>query len=176
MGLAWLGMNIYDRATIRALHHYQNIDNMQETHQAISTIHRVMKVDNTAFVNDVKTWKDTTRNTVLKKLHPGTFGILLTSSPAPLQSQGFACTGGWTGSTSDPKCVTETETSGSFTSLREVLTRIVCPYIWNNIKTKSTKNENSQTLTHDLVGNFPSPNNHQSCGGPADALTELDCL
>ena len=58
--MAWLGMNIYDRATIRALHHYQNIDNMQETHQAISTIHRVMKVDNTAFIND------TTRETVLK--------------------------------------------------------------------------------------------------------------
>ena len=43
IGLAWLGMNIYDRATIRALHHYQNIDNMQKTHKAISTISRVMK-------------------------------------------------------------------------------------------------------------------------------------
>ena len=69
-------MNIYDRATITALHHYQNINNMQKTHKAITTISRITRTDNTAFINEVKTWSDTTRDTILEQLHPGTYGIL----------------------------------------------------------------------------------------------------
>ena len=52
IGLAWLGMKNYDRATITALHHYQNLDNMQKTHKGITTISRITETDNVAFINE----------------------------------------------------------------------------------------------------------------------------
>ena len=73
LGLSWLSPNIYDAKKIQALHHLQNLQNLQKTEYP-GTIINQGNVESLTFLNGIKSWGKATREKILK-LHPGKFSM-----------------------------------------------------------------------------------------------------
>ena len=78
LGLSWLSLSIYDIKTIHALHHFQNIINLQKTKHSETIISQKNETGNPTFLNGVKDWGKASREEILKKLHPRTFSVFKT--------------------------------------------------------------------------------------------------
>ena len=78
LGLSWLSPNIYDAKKIHALHHLQNIMNLQKTKHSESVISQNNETEDPTFLNGVKDWRKATKEERLNKLHPGKFSVVNT--------------------------------------------------------------------------------------------------